>query len=126
MKYRCKYEYCNRFGHPNHTYTCIGRHGAVHFHISDFGAEWEKTHGQRFGAGLEIHYREPPPHMADYAPSQDKCWLIGCPCWHDGTTMYAEETLLPMWRPNDHERMFRLMEHEYRLRFEKEDEEKAA
>lgn len=121
MKYRCKYEYRNEFGNPKHVWTCIGRYGAMHFHVTDMGEKWAQEHGrdERFSGGLEIHYRTPPDYMAEQAPSQDKCWLIGCPCWHDGTSLYAHETLIPMWRaaPDDHERMFRILIHEYEVRF---------
>lgn len=126
MKFRCKYEYHKPFGHPTHVWTCIGRHGAVHFHVTDMGEDFK--YGDRYSGGLEVHYRQPPEHMRDQAPSHDKCWLIGCPCWHDGTSLYASETLIPFWlaAPHDHERMFRLLEREYSDRFEQSHDEPQA
>lgn len=120
-KFRVKYEYSNPFGSPHHVWTVIGRHGAMHFHVTDMGEAWAQKHGrdQQYSGGLEIHHRAPPDYMRDDAPSQDKCWLIGGPCWHDGTSLYASETIIPFWlcAPNDHERMFRFLEGEYARRF---------
>lgn len=120
MKYRCKYEYTKEHLARRHVWTCIGRHGAMHFHVSDMGEEFEKNHGQRYSGGLETHYREPPDYMADHCPSQDKCWLLNQPCWHDGTSLYASETLIPRWliAPNDHDAVFRMLQMEYDNRFE--------
>lgn len=118
MKYRFKYEFTNPHGHPHHVWTCIGRHGAMHFHVTDMGENFK--HGDRYSGGLEVHYRTPPDYMSENAPSQDKCWLLGCPCWHDGTSLYASEFLIPFWRaaPDDHDRMFKCLAHEYEQRFE--------
>ena len=121
MKYRCEYKYSKPWGNPYHVWTVIGRHGAIHFHASDMGQKWADEHGrdERYSGGLEVHYRAPPSYMEDQAPSQDKCWLIGCPCWHDGTSLYASETVIPFWlcAPHDHERMFNFLIHDYEDRF---------
>lgn len=119
MKFRCKYEYSSLYGRPHHVWTVVGRDGAVHLHVSDLGEQWSSQHGQRYSGGLEVHYRHP---QGDEAPSQEKCWLLGGPCWHDGTTMYAEETLIPLWQraPHDHERMFGILQDDYAERFRKE------
>lgn len=118
MKYRCKYEYSKPWGSPHHVYTVIGALGAMHFHVNDMGAEKEDP-WMRYGGGLECHYRSAPDYMAEQAPSQDKCWLLCCPCWHDGTSLYASETVIPFWlaAPNDHERMFQFLIREYEDRF---------
>jgi len=120
MKFRNEYKYCTPFGSPKHIWTCVGRHGAVHLHISDLGDDYAKKGHERFSAGLEFHHRKPPHYLKDDAPSQDWCWLIGAPCWHDGTSLYAHETLVPFWTiaPHDHERMLARLESEYKDRFE--------
>lgn len=117
-KFRNKYELHDHYGSWNHTWTVIGRHGAMHFHVLDLG---ERKDGlDRYSGGLETHYRTPPEYMADRVPSQDKCWLLGCPCWHDGTLLYAMENLLPFWLadPHNHTRIFRRLESEYERTFE--------
>lgn len=119
-KYRSKYELQDRYGSWQHVWTVIGRHGAIHFHVSDMGEETANKHGlDRYSGGLEVHYRVPPDYMAEDAPSQDNCWLIGCPCWHDGTSLYASEYLIPLWLcdPHNHKRMFEILQREYEDRF---------
>ncbi len=115
-RFVCKYEYSNRFGTPRHCWTCIGRHGAMHLHIS---GPYTHSGSETWSAGLETHYRQPPEYMADDAPSHEKCWLLGCPCWHDGTSLYASGHYLPLWmsNPHDHEAMFLHLQGEYRERF---------
>lgn len=120
MKYRCKYTYEKPFGDPKHVWTVIGRHGAIHFHVSDMGEDRSRQYGtDRYSGGLECHYRMPPDYMGNQAPSQDTCWLLGQPCWHDGTSLYASERVIPFWicAPHDHERMFQFLIGEYEGRF---------
>ena len=105
MKYRSKYEFTTDFSTPNHVWTVIGRHLAIHLHISEL-----KDHGP--SGGIEYHYREPPEHMKDDAPSQDRCWLLKAPCWHDGSSMQVTDYWIPQWQksPHDHARMLALLE----------------
>lgn len=120
MKYQFKYEYSRPFGAARHVWTCVGAKGAVHFHVSDMGQERaEKYGGERYVGGLETHYRSPPDYMADQAPSHPTCWLLKCPCWSDGTSLYASERLIPFWRlePDNHDRIFAMLEREYEERF---------
>ena len=59
--------------------------------------------------------------MRDDAPSHLSCWLLKGNCWHDGTSLYAIETLWPMIKPllaaSDHEQIFRTLETEADERF---------
>ena len=56
------------------------------------------------------------PQYPDEPPSQVPCWLLKVPCWHDGTSLYATDTLWPMvegyLRGGEHEQIFRLLEWE--------------
>ncbi len=74
----------------------------MHLHVSGPHHYAGDAH---WSAGLETHSRT--PLYADEAPSHDYCWLLKCPCWHDGTTMYAEETYLPMALDGRHGDIFR-------------------
>lgn len=108
-----KYELTKRPGEALvHCWTCVGPLGGVHLHVRDCmpGDDWT-----RFLGGLEFHYRTPPGYLAKDPPSHEKCWLIDAPCWHDGTSLYASETLIPFWRadPDNHERMFARLAKEY-------------
>ena len=109
--FKNEYRFSIEHGAERHVWTCIGRHGALHLHISGpFDADWS--------GGLEVHYRVPPGYMDDCAPSSERCWLIGGPCWHDGTSLYVRETLVPLWLADRHNHalMFSILEKEYRSR----------
>jgi len=109
-----KYTWAKPYGSIRHTWQLVGPRGAIHFHAA-------VTEKYGVSAGLEIHYMTPPDYMQDQAPSQTKCWLLNCPCWHDGTTLYAEETLWPIFKAmlhsGDHEAIFRFLEQEADSRF---------
>lgn len=110
-KYRSKYEYSCPFGRPRHVWSSVGAQGAMHLHISDCGEEHERKYGERYSGGIEIHYRTPPSNRA---PDHDQCWLLKGPCWHDGSSLAATEHWIPLWlaSPEDHDRMFHLLEAE--------------
>jgi hypothetical protein len=47
----------------------------------------------RFYGGIEVHYSSKPYDFApDEAPIKD-CWLTGCDCWPDGSSLFFEEHL---------------------------------
>ena len=108
-KLRCKYEYSKPWGKPVHTWSVVGARCGLHLSISDYGED--RIPVDRYGGGLEIHWRAPPRSMADEAPSHDRCWLLGCPCWHDGSSLIVSEHWIPLWltAPQDHDRMFDLL-----------------
>jgi len=118
-RWRCKYTYTNRFGRPDHSYEVVGAKGGLHLHITDYRGQ--ASAGIEFSAGLELHSRT--PLWEDVPPSFDECWLLKCPCWHDGTTMCAEEYFLPLWKSlgNNHEAMFTHLRAEADRRFYPED-----
>lgn len=119
-KFRCEYVYCRPYETVVHAWKLIGAAGGLHLHISD--REEELIFG-RYSGNLEFHYRAPPNHLKTYAPNDDRCWLLGCPCWHDGTSVYASDFLIPFWlvEPNNHDRMFISLAHEYTKKFGGED-----
>lgn len=114
VKYRCEYKYSRQFGNQVHMWTCISARGAVHLSITVYEDE-----GITPSAGLESHSRTA---TSEESPSHDYCWLLKSPCWHDGTSLYATEHFLPMWksRPHEHDLMFKALELEYHRYFEQE------
>jgi hypothetical protein len=108
-----KYTY-TKFFSPRHSWELVGPKGGVHFHVT-------MVEGYGTSCGLEIHYYAAPDYMKDDAPSQMPCWLLHAPCWHNGTSLYAEETLWPMIKPllanGDHEKIFQFLEQEADNRF---------
>lgn len=114
-----KYTYQNRFGNPSHQWELVGPDGGIHFHFNHL-KDYSDT------AGLEFHHSRSANYRPETAPDHTHCPLTGEPCWHDGTSMYATETLLPVIKPmleiGDHESVFRLLEREYVLHFKKDEE----
>lgn len=99
------------FGSRSHTYELTGREGAIHFHVTEFKpGEWSGS--------LEEHRRVAPDGV-DRPPSQLNCRLLGGPCWHDGTSLYASEVLIPRWHTNfpNHDAVFQWMAREFDDRF---------
>ena len=122
--YRFKYTYESLHGNATHIWSAVGARGAIHLHITDYGEEHGQKYGQRYSGGIETHWRAPPEYMQDQPPSQDECWLLHCPCWHDGSSLQVSEFWIPRWlaSPDDHDAMFALLESEMAGQFETEDE----
>ena len=120
-KFRCEYTYNRRFDIPRHSWNLIGPKGGMHLHIA---GPYTYSPQPEFSAGLETHARIPPDYMRDQAPSHDHCWLLKCPCWHDGTSLYANDHYVPLWLSDqhNHDGMFARLEHEYARRFEAAEE----
>lgn len=102
-------------GGRTNIWACIGPEFAMHIHITDRGAEDQFS---RYYGGLEFHYRTAPDYLSDKAPSHTDCWLLKAPCWHDGTSVYASEVIIPFWEmdPTNNERMFDFLKREYQRR----------
>lgn len=110
-KYRHhKYTWIKQFNSVRHNWEFVGPRGGVNFHVSI-------TDGYGETAGLEFHH-----FSGDGAPDHVNCPLTGGHCWHDGTSLYASETLWPMIKPilqsGDHETIFRFLEQEADRRFD--------
>ncbi len=116
-KYRMEYRAQWYYDCFQHFWIIEGAKGAVHFHTDDNEERRQKYGGT---AGLEIHWRTPPPYMANDAPSQSPCWLLNQPCWHDGTSLYAMETLFPLVDFSDPLRFFKYLKPEMK-RFDDEE-----
>lgn len=115
MKFRHhKYTYCKPFGSAKHMWEIVGPEGGVHFHVGFYGDNDPSC-------GLEFHHAARAGYRQDEAPDHIKCPLIGEPCWHDGTSLYASESIWPMVEPmlrsGSHDDVFRVLEHEYDRHF---------
>ena len=104
------------WGTTRHRWELRGPDGGIHFHVGiSRDAKYPPT------AGLEIHRCAPPDYQRGEAPHHVDCPVTGGRCWHDGTSLYASETLWPMFevwlRSGDHESIFRALESEYDSRF---------
>lgn len=117
MNCQKKYEYTRRFGKAYHNWIVVGARIGVNLHITDLGEKDAKEFNcDRYSGGIEVHYRSPSDYMKDDAPSHNHCWVLECPCWHDGSSMQATEFWVPFWlsNPHDHDRMFVALENRLR------------
>lgn len=109
-----EYKWNKPFGSVRHSWSVLGPNGGVHFHVS-------LTDGYGASAGLEFHHTRSCGSHPGEAPHHKECWLTGEPCWHDGTSLYASDTLWPMIEPmlrgGEHEAIFGILEGEYNDRF---------
>ena len=105
----------------HHQWELRGPEGGIHFH-----AAIHKTSEYPPSCGLEIHRCTPAHYQQGGAPHHINCPITGGRCWHDGTSLYATETLWPMFegwlRLGDHAAIFRTLEGEYDNRFSDNDE----
>jgi hypothetical protein len=110
MNYRCEYRYTPIiYGTLTHNWMLIGRWGGLNLRIEEYT---NRITLDRASGGLEIHYRIPPSYMCNKPPSYDDCWLLKCPCWHDGTSLSVEEVWIPFWDygATSHKKMFARLE----------------
>ena len=83
-------------GQPTHQWSIKDERGGIHIHAwlsqptASFGTEWM--------GGIECHWAEPPKDSGWFdknKPSQRHCWLLGGPCWHDGSSLQFSERVAP-------------------------------
>jgi len=117
-----KYTWLRRGDWIAHRWELVGPYGALHFSAQIHQPARDMT-TERYetSCGLECHYAQPPEYMQGQAPTQTDCALTGGWCWHDGTSLYAMETLWPEFserlRIGDHDGIFRALEYEADQRF---------
>ena len=89
----------------------IGPHGAVEFHFNTT-ADRELDHDGTFplvSLGVEMHKRVP----ADEANHQS-CYLLGGePCFHEGTSLWASEFVMPLFMSAGSDAVFDVLERRY-------------
>lgn len=99
------YRWTKQFDSIQHHWELRSVHGGIHYYASLYK-------GQP-ACGLERHSIYP---VRDHAPDHINCPITGGRCWHDGTSLYASETLWPriepLLRAGDHEAIFQILERE--------------
>jgi len=94
-RYRYKYVMEPRFEHLEHQYQLIGQGGGVHLHITEYSKDFAKEYKKKYTGGIECHFRNPPEYMENTPPTYDDCFLLKAPCWHDGSSLFVEEQIIP-------------------------------
>lgn len=121
-EFRCWYTHRVWAGMNKHAWFVEGEKGAVHLHISDYGEEHAATYGRQFSGGVEFHSR-----TGKGAPQHPQCDVLHAPCWHDGSSLMAEEQYVPMfssrWTVADNELIWRRLQADYRRCFDGDDHE---
>jgi hypothetical protein len=51
--------------------------------------------GETYRGGIEVHSVAPLYDFED-RPTHDHCWLLNCPCYHDGSSLYFAEHIAPL------------------------------
>lgn len=80
---------------PYHIWWIKGSGGGVHIWARKAPLEGWPT---EWIGGVEVHLSECPSDSGWFnpeEPSHADCWLIGGPCWHDGTSLYFSERIDP-------------------------------
>ncbi len=108
-----KYTWQRHWKCTKHQWSFRGPDGGIHLHVSimDDDAKFPDP-----SCGLEFHHHRQPYSELE-ASHHSTCWLTGQPCWHDGTSLYASETVWPrvkfMLERGDHADIFRYLESIY-------------
>jgi hypothetical protein len=83
------YQQTLRGGRITHQWSLASKAGGVHIHGWRVdGDGWREWMG-----GVECHWPNAPEWGATDKPSHELCWLLGAPCWHDGTSLYFSEQI---------------------------------
>lgn len=111
-----KYTWTHPFTSTRHRWELRGPRGGIHFHVSIMDDEKYDP-----SCGLEFHHSF-DPSGGQKAPHHINCQVTGGQCWHDGTSLYAEEKIWPVvkeyLRDGDHKTIFNMLEREYDHHFE--------
>jgi hypothetical protein len=98
-KYRYRIESNYRCGRWINDYILQTEYGAINF--------WVYTDDKT--CGLEFHYLKRPSSMEEgTAPSHYDCPYVHANCWHDGSSLWAMENILPYY--GDNEAIFNILE----------------
>lgn len=111
-----------RCGEWEWRYVVEGRLGAVEFWARERSPSVREIlgdDGMAHYGGFEVHNLD-----GDGPPDHGRCWALSDrACWHDGTSSYATDRLIPRWESDgkDHEATFRWLAVEYRRVFEQKE-----
>lgn len=110
-----------------HTWTAVGQKGGIHIWAEPTPVGMSFRSEQYYG-GIEKHSKAPMYSFNADKPDHSECWLLKCPCWHDGSSLYFSERIEPLLRDVEtpfpdhiHEYMNRIMHDWYSSHFLVED-----
>lgn len=84
-----------RFGRWEISYNLVGVRGGVNLHaVRLIRPEGDAPFA--WSGGLEFHFRAAPSGREGEPPDHDECWLLHCPCWHEGSGLIVNEVYAPL------------------------------
>lgn len=111
-----KYQWARPYTSTRHHWELRGPRGGIHLHVS---IPDEPRYGGP-SCGLEFHHSFDPTG-GEEAPHHINCPVTGGHCWHDGTSLYASESIWPLvkeyLKDGDHGMIFSILEREYDSHF---------
>ncbi len=113
-RFRYSYRALLFSGTWRHSFDLVGADGALSLNVS---GPHRYNDQDNWSAGLEIHRRAPADYQRNDPPSHDDCHVLKAPCWHDGTSLYAQERFLPVFLAGDIDRLIVMLSHEAEERF---------
>lgn len=101
-RYRAQIRIAQRYsGGPYSVfYELLCARGGAHaeFYALDEPDQWS--------ASIEIH-RLNPSDGCDEPPSDQRCWLLCAPCWHEGSSLWVDERLMDPFLAGDHDEVMK-------------------
>lgn len=95
-------------------FSVVGPRGAIHF----WTAPPDDAKPGRHFSGIEIHSPRP---LYEGHSGGEPCWLLKGPCYHDGSSLQAQERWEPVFKhcneSGDFEPLWTALENEYMERF---------
>lgn len=77
---------------PEHIWILSNGGNAIH--VSARTSEW--NHRFEWSGGIECHWSVAPEWVKESEPHHEHCWILGGPCWHDGSSLYFSDNIAPM------------------------------
>lgn len=98
-RYGHRIESTYHFGRWRHDFILQTEYGVINF--------WVYPEDET--CGLEFHYLKRPSSMEEgTAPSHHNCPYVHASCWHEGSSLWATEHILPCY--GDNEAIFNILE----------------
>jgi len=90
----------------------VGPLGAVDFHCTNLAMlarirNAANMRGLPRSGGVEYHHRAAPEYLFGKDAAHEHCWILGGPCWHDGTSLWASEHWIPLLERDGEDEIWR-------------------